>query len=499
MKQFWIIAMGCLMFETLSMGRATNLSFPENLKIGVSSAAYQIEGAWNVSGKGESIWDRWTHDNPDAIADGSNGDVAANAYYKYKEDVQLIKSMGLDFYRFSISWPRVLPTGRSNVINDDGLQYYKNLTAELVANGIEPVVTMYHWDHPHYLEEFGGWTNELMAEWFVSYARILFKALGDSVKIWTTVNEPNIFCSGGYEGLKPLGRVAPGKKLNDTGRYLCVHNMLKAHALTYRMYDKEFRKTQQGEVGIVSHCTAFVPLESSDIVFVETAFQFDCGWIHHPIQIGDYPEIMKERIAMISEAQGYEASCLPKFSDEWISLIKGTADFFGLNHYSTMLVSSDPDGVPGMYNYDSGIVQSINSSWSKQFIPELSVNPSGFRDILRWIKNAYGNPRVRVMESGYSDDGDLEDYDRVSYHHDYLMTLLRAVHEDGCNVISYSTWSLFDDFEWGGGYAPKFGVISVDFNNPDRPRTPRLSASWWTSVLKNRELQPIPTRCENLT
>lgn len=219
-----------------------------------------------------------------------------------------------------MSWTRLLPKGYANYVSEDGLNYYKNLLNELVANNIKPMVTLYHWDHPQSIEDLGGWTNDKMVEWFTEYARIVFKELGPKIKYFITINEPSIFCTKAYG----LGEYAPGKKDHGIGEYQCVHNMLKAHARTYHIYQKEFKSTQKASIGIVESCKHFYPKDANDKTSSKVAFEFKCGWTYHPIfsEEGDYPKIFKERIAEKSKLQGYPQSRLPKFTQEWIRSIR---------------------------------------------------------------------------------------------------------------------------------------------------------------------------------
>ncbi|XP_046748527.1 myrosinase 1-like [Diprion similis] len=493
MKRYLIATIICATISTVCCCDVVKLTFPSGFSLGTGSAAYQVEGAWNVSDKGENVWDYYVHNHPEIIADGSNGDVACNSYYKYKEDVALIKSTGFDFYRFSVSWSRVLPTGFANVISEDGLQYYKNLTAELVANGIEPIVTLYHWDHPQVIEEMGGWTNELIVDWFVAYARILFEALGDSVKRWVTINEPDSICGDGYEST----RLAPGKIITDIGKYLCGHNVIKAHAKTYRMYEEEFRDRQGGVIGIVLPVSGYLPYNSSYEDAADTAFQFNCGWMAHPLYFGDYPEIMKTRVALVSESQGYPRSRLPEFSDEWKAIINGTNDYLGINHYTSRFVYNDPDEELGIYNSDSGLLMTVDSSWPVATSSWLYVYPEGFGYMLRKVRDEYNNPSTWVMENGYSGADNLEDYDRINYFYEYLKEMLIAVKRDGCNVEGYGVWSILDNFEWADGYTNRFGIIRVEFDDADTNRTTKLSQAWWKKVLSKRKLQSVPTPTTN--
>ncbi|XP_011863825.1 PREDICTED: myrosinase 1-like [Vollenhovia emeryi] len=457
------------------------LSFPENFLFGTSTSAYQIEGGWNEGGKGESVWDRWTHEHPDLIRDGSNGDVACDSYHKYKEDVQLLKNMGVDFYRFSLSWTRILPTGYDNVVNQEGLDYYKNLIKELLDNGIEPFVTLYHWDHPAVFEIMGGWTNEMMVEWISDYARVVFKELGPNVKYFLTINEPVVICNNWY---------SEGKKLGYPAKYSCMHNILKAHAKIYHIYDTEFREQQQGQISIVLDCAGALPKSLSDAAAVDTFFQFHCGWVAHPIfsTTGDYPAVMKSRIAESSKLDGFSRSILPEFSPELVQYIKGTSDFFSLNHYSSKLVETVPR-VPGHAWYDYfGVKASVDPSWPKGAPDWLRVVPIGFRELLKKISNEYDYPSIFIIENGFGDRGGIFDHLRITYLHSYMKEMLSAIQENGCKVKGYAVWSLLDSFEWDIGYTVGFGLVSVNFTDPNRTRTPKHSMNWFKHVIETKQL-----------
>ncbi|XP_047122103.1 myrosinase 1-like [Schistocerca piceifrons] len=214
--------------------------FPDDFMFGAATAAYQIEGAWNEDGKGENIQDYLFHNHPEYTA-GDTGDVACDSYHKYKEDVQMLKALNANVYRFSISWARVLPTGDVDIINQPGIDYYNNLINELLANGIQPMVTMYHWDLPQALQYIGGWPNELLADYFVEYARVLFENFGDRVKWWVTFNEPATFVHGNTDV-----RMAPSQPAKGIGDYLAAHTIIKAHARVWHLYDEQFRASQNG-------------------------------------------------------------------------------------------------------------------------------------------------------------------------------------------------------------------------------------------------------------
>ncbi|KAJ9595812.1 hypothetical protein L9F63_012996, partial [Diploptera punctata] len=348
-----------------------NFTFPDGFIFGAATAAYQIEGAWDVDGKGPSIWDVFTHTYPDRIKDRSTGDDACKSYYKYKEDVSILKKMEMNFYRFSISWPRILPTGLPDNVNQKGIDHYNDLINELIANKIMPLVTMYHWDLPNYLQTFGGWTNESIIPLFENYARILFENYGDRVKWWLTFNEPQMVASG-YE----MSALAPGIFTDGVGPYLAAHNILKSHARVYRMYDQEFRGNQSGKVSIAPNIMWPIPVNTTSRDDWEATFQyllFSVGWFTDPIysEQGDYPSVMKQIIAENSAHQGFPHSRLPNFTKDEVEYIKGTADFFAFNCYTSFLVkknntipspSQSADSRVSMYRATDWI-KSKTSSW----------------------------------------------------------------------------------------------------------------------------------------
>ncbi|XP_023723771.1 myrosinase 1-like isoform X2 [Cryptotermes secundus] len=461
---------------------------PNFFTFGVATASLQIEGGWNSDGKGVNIWDTLTHDRPYLVENQDNGDVACDSYHKYKEDVQLLKDLGADFYRFSISWARVLPEGHDNIVNQAGIDYYNNLINELLANGIEPMVTMYHWDLPQALQDLGGWPNMQLAKYFEAYARILFTHFGDRVKLWITFNEPLTFVSG-YASEKGF---APAINTPGIGDYLAAHTVIHAHARVYHLYDQVFRSRQRGKVGIALNINWCEPLTNSteDIAACERYQQFNLGIYAHPIfsTEGDYPAVVKERISRNSAAQGYTTSRLPTFSPEEVEYIRGTSDFFGLNFYTAYYGKEGEEGNIPSLGRDSGLITRQDSNWISSASTWLKVVPWGFRKEFNWIKNEYNNPQVFVTENGFSDLGELNDTGRVYFYTTYLTEMLKAIHEDGCNVIGYAAWSLMDNFEWNRGYAEKFGLYHVDFNDPTRPRTPKESAKVIAEIIKTRKI-----------
>lgn len=472
---FWIAA-----------AETENLVFPDDLTIGVSGAAYQIEGAWNHSDKGESTWDSWTHKKKHLIYDQQNGDIACDSYHKYKEDIAISKDIGFNHHRLSLSWTRILPTGYSNNISKDGIEYYKNVIDEIRNKGMEPYVTIYHWDHPEYFNQYGGWLNELMVDFYVDFATVVFKELGSRVKFWTTINEPNNYCINAYG----QENYAPGMRLQEKGAYICGHNMLKAHAKTYHIYNKLFRANQGGKIGIVIPCRGNFPANLNDTESAMIAFQFDCGWMANPIfsKDGDYPKIMKERIYDNSILEGFQKSHLPSFSPEEVATIRGSSDYFGLNYYTSRLCTSMPKTDETGWYQMSGVKVFVNSAWKKALPSWAYIVPEGLGLVLRKIKEEYENPEVHILENGYADDGTLYDIPRIEFYYSHMREVFLAKNH-GCNIKSYSVWSLLDNFEWDRGYTEKFGIVHVDFNHINRTRTQKLSSIWLKKILKNRILE----------
>ncbi|XP_049766236.1 myrosinase 1-like [Schistocerca cancellata] len=271
-----LIALTAVLAVT-SAQTATN-RFPDGFLFGAVTSAYQVEGAWNEDVKGESIQDYFFHNHPEYTT-GDTGDVACDSYHKYQEDVQMLRALNADVYRFSISWSRVLPTGDVDVINQAGIDYYNNLINDLLANGIQPLVTMYHWDLPQALQYIGGWSNELLVDYFVEYARILFENFGDRVKWWITINAPAGLVNG-----YAVNEVAPSQPASGIGDYLATHTVIKAHARVWHLYDEQYRASQNGSVGITFEMDGLEPLTNSteDAEAAERARQFQVGTVALP-------------------------------------------------------------------------------------------------------------------------------------------------------------------------------------------------------------------------
>ncbi|XP_048488631.1 myrosinase 1 isoform X2 [Plutella xylostella] len=465
--------------------------FPEGFTFGVATAAHQIEGGWNENGKGENVWDHLSHNRPELIADGSSGDVATDSYHRYREDVEELAYLGVDFYRMSFSWARLLPNGRIDNVNADGVRYYNELLDALAAHNIEPLVTLFHWDLPQALQDLGGWANPHMIDYFRDYADFCYKTFGGKIKSWITFNEPYEICEDAYGDILK----APAVNSHGVGNYLCSDTLLKAHAEAYHLYNETYKPVQDGKVMISINSIWYEPKDPSNaeqVVLAETANQFKFGWFAHPIfsKEGGYPAVMIENVARNSAAEGLKRSRLTQFDEYWTARIKGTSDFLGINHYTTHLVTGagvDPGAKSPSWLKDVGAVVSTDvgtdsaSAW-------LRVVPSGFANLLRWCKSSYSDPPIYITENGYSDRGELMDYKRISYFNDYLSEILNVINDDGVRVLGYTAWTLMDNFEWRAGFSERFGLYHVNITDPALPRTAKLSADYFKQLIANREL-----------
>ncbi|XP_058806918.1 myrosinase 1-like [Phymastichus coffea] len=471
---------------TLASERELDLALPAEFLVGTASSAYQVEGAWNASGKAESVWDDFAHNHPGSIADGSNADTACDFYHRYARDAKMLKEIGLGHFRFSISWTRIFDGELATRPNPRGVRFYHDVLDELERQAILPIVTLYHWDHPRRLERLGGWTNSYMAQAFADYARFVFREFGSRVPVFVTINEPQIFCQSGYAAAE----YAPAANLSDLGKYLCLQNALKAHALAYHIYDREFRGRYKGKVGIVAQCYYYYGKSEADSAASEVAFEFNCGSVANPIfsSEGDFPPIMKQRIRETSELRNLSRSLLPDLSPRWIELIRGSSDFFGLNHYTSHVVESLPRSEQLQWPNDEGLRHSFDPAWRTTESNWLRLVPRGFGDLLRKIKRKYGNPEVLVTECGASDADLLNDRLRIDYLYAYMREMLIAIKRDGCNVKAFTVWSFLDSFEWDKGFTNHFGLVNVDFSSANLTRTFKKSASWLKAVLQSRKL-----------
>ncbi|XP_018320181.1 myrosinase 1-like [Agrilus planipennis] len=471
---------------------ASNYTFSPDFLFGTATSAYQVEGAWNESGKGENIWDHMTHNTPEFIYDESNGDIMCDSYHKYEDDFALLNDLGVNFYRFSVSWSRIYPNGHPYNPNAAGIAYYNNLIDGLLAQNIIPMLTMYHWDLPQRLQELGGWTNPLIVQLFTEYARTLLENYSDRIKYWITINEPYQICNEAYGE----NGYAPALGMSGRADYLCGHNVLKAHAAVYHLFNNTYRTRNNATMGITLSSSWYEPGSSEEEEAAERTRQFKLGVYANPVfsENGDYPQVMKDYVGNQSAIQGFSRSRLPQFTSDEIEYIKGTSDFFGLNHYSTRLVrNSPPINNTVLFENDMQTELWIDPSWPMDVVRRDAIIPWGFRKLLAYIKNTYNNPIIYVTENGCADSGELEDYVRVSYYGSYLEALLEAINEDNVNVQGYAAWTLMDNFEWRYGLIYRYGIHSINFTDPDLRRTPKLSATFYKNVIANRAVGDYPS------
>ncbi|KAM6960799.1 lactase-like protein isoform 1-T1 [Aplochiton taeniatus] len=467
-------------------------TFPVGFSWGAGSSAYQTEGAWDKDGKGLSIWDVFSH-KKGKVQRNDTGDSSCEGYYRMKDDVGLMTELKLNHYRFSISWPRLIPTGiRSDHVNEKGIKYYSELIDSLLENNITPIVTLYHWDLPQVLQDkFGGWQNISMVNHFNEFANLCFERFGNRVQYWVTFNNPWSVAVEGYE----TGEHAPGLKTKGTGAYRAAHHIIKAHAKVWHTYDTQWRVKQKGMVGISLSGDWGEPVDISnqkDIEAAERYVQFYLGWFATPIFHGDYPQVMKDFIGRKSTQQGLGTSRLPNFSSQEKSYIKGTCDFLGIGHFTTRYITeknypSGGGGGSGSYFTDRDLAELVDPRWPDPGSEWLYSVPWGFRRLLNFVKTQYGNPMVFVTENGVSEKmtcTELCDDWRIQYFKDYTNEMLKAI-RDGVNVKGYTAWSLLDKFEWDEGYTERFGLYYVDFKNKNKPRYPKASVQYYKRIISS--------------
>jgi beta-glucosidase len=449
------------------------LAFPPGFHWGAATASYQIEGAWQADGKGESIWDRFAH-TPGKVKHGHTGDVACDSYHRFREDVSLMKEMGLGSYRFSISWPRVQPTGRG-AANRAGLDYYARLVDALLAAGIRPFPTLYHWDLPQALEDDGGWPNRDLAGRFADYAEIAVRALGDRVHGWMIFNEPNIFTTMGYL----LGIHAPGRR--EPEAFLrATHVVNLAHGDAFRA----MRAAKSGlSIGTAFNMSHVDPAGDSvaDGDAAERWHRFMNEWFLRPALRGEYPEAHPKGLP--ESTMGIEPGDFER--------MRAPLDFVGINLYTRSIVRAAPaDGGPlsigalpvGGVGGDEG--PKTDFGWE--------VWPDALYQILVRISKDYDRPPIEITENGcsYGDGPDAEgvvnDRRRIDFYRGYLAAVHRAI-EDGADVRGYHAWSLLDNFEWAEGYEQRFGIVWVDFATGRR--IVKASGRWYGEVARANTLE----------
>lgn len=443
-------------------------TFPQNFVWGAATAAYQIEGAYNADGKGESIWDRFTH-QPGNILHNDTGDVACDHYHLMAQDVQLMKDLGLKSYRFSISWPRIFPAGRGQ-INQRGLDFYKRLINQLLKADISPMATLYHWDLPQKLQEIGGWVNRDVAKYFVEYANLLFQELGELVPQWITFNEPWVIAFCGHA----FGEMAPGFTSYQTALEVS-HLLLVAHGMTVQ----SFRQTNcSGEIGITLNLTPAYPASQSVVDQKSAQMQNDFvnNWYLQPLFKGSYPE---ELFKFYHDKVG-EFS----ITDGDLTMISQEIDFLGINNYSRNLIKHNPT---------ANLLETEEVKLAENEYTEMGweVYPEGIYDLLLGVKKEYNPKAIYITENGaaYADQltqNRVHDSERIAYLKGHLRSLHKAI-EQGVPLKGYYVWSLFDNFEWAFGYSKRFGLIYIDYDK--LTRIFKDSAYWYQQVIKNNYIE----------
>ena len=446
------------------------LVFPKDFFWGAATASYQIEGAWNEDGKGESIWDRFSH-TPGKVDNGDTGDVACDHYHRWRDDVALMKELGLRAYRFSVAWPRILPDGRGEV-NQAGLDFYNQLVDVLLEVGIEPFVTLYHWDLPQVLLDEGGWPVRKITDAFIEYADVVSRALGDRVKNWITLNEPWVSAFVGYS----MGHHAPGNTNQDEA-IAASHHLLLSHG---RAVPVIRANCPDAVVGIALNLSPQEPASPS--VADRKASTWVDGYINRffldPLVGRGYPQDMGQSFGNTMEF----------VQPGVLDTISVPIDFLGVNYYTRGIVRStnisEEDNEPRTVFRGDEISE---MDWE--------VYPKGLYNMLGRIYFDYAFPAIYVTENGaafvdeVSPDGQVDDPARLSYIKRHLEMVKRAI-KIGVPVKGYFAWSLLDNFEWSFGYSKRFGIVYVDFQT--QQRTPKSSARWYRKVILENELDATP-------
>ena len=464
------------------------MAFNKAFLWGSASAAYQIEGAYNEDSKGPSIWDIWAH-IPGKTFEGTNGDVACDHYHRYKEDVALMKEMGLKTYRFSLYWSRILPNGTGE-INETGIAFYNNLINELVSHGIEPMITLYHWDLPQALQDkYKGWESREIIDDFVSYSKVCFENFSDRVKYWIVMNEPNIFTALGYQ----LKLHPPG--VSDETLYLkTFHHTALAHALTVLAYK------EAGYDGQIGSSIAYTPsyAETDKPADIKAKVMFDATgplWYLDGYYKGRYPE---EGISYFTNK-----GVMPVVTEADINVMVQAAtlcDFIGINYYQTATIAHNPEdgvgftsmntagkkgtqsesGVPGLY-------KQVHNTKLEYTDWDWAIDPDGLRYGLEIIHKRYALPII-ISENGLgaydslTDDGQINDDYRIDFLRKHIKACDEAI-ENGVNLLAYCTWSFTDLLSWLNGFKKRYGFVYIDFESGTLERTKKKSFEWYKHVI----------------
>jgi beta-glucosidase len=443
----------------------TDTTFPAGFVWGAATSAYQIEGSPLADGAGASIWHHFAH-TPGKIADNSNGDVACDHYRRFADDVRLMRDLGVQAYRFSVSWPRVMPDGIGRT-NRLGIDFYSRLVDTLLEHKIEPMVTLYHWDLPAALDDRGGWAATEVADWFADYAQVMFHSLGDRVSLWATINEPWVVMDHGYVE----GEHAPGKR-DLRAAAMVAKNLLRAHALAVQAG----RAVGDYRIGLVVNLVPVHPASESTADHAAAA-RLDAYLNRQfldPVLLGEYP----------AELPDVYGGAWQSWDSVELARVHQPLDFVGVNYYLRLVVRDDPTRAPTR----SRIVPQAKCPHTAM---DWEVYPQGLTDTLKWVRERYGNLPIYITENGaafddHHDGADIvDDPQRVQYLRSHLQAARQAI-AAGVDLRGYFVWSLLDNFEWGRGYSKRFGILNVDF--PTQQRVLKSSARFYADVIRTNGL-----------
>ncbi len=447
------------------------MSFRKDFVWGAATSSYQIEGAYNEDGKGLSVWDM-VCEKEGFVYEGHTGKIACDHYHRYKEDVAILKKLGIKAYRFSISWPRIFPDGTGKV-NAAGLVFYDNLINELIANGIEPYITLYHWDLPLALHRRGGWLNRDIADWFAEYAALIAKRYSDRVKKFITINEPQCVIGAGYIE----GGDAPGLKVSVSDAVVAAHNLMLAHGKAV----KAMRENGAPDIliGYAPTGSGTYPHDESSKADIKAArdayfeirngkidWSWSVSWWSDPVVLGEYP---KDGLAYLGEY-------LPDTWQEDLKTICQPLDFYCQNIYNGREFKAGENGYEKVRRYE-GFPRTANG-WP--------ITPGAIKWAAKFLYERYKLP-IYITENGLSChdtvslDGKVHDPNRIDFLHRYILALREAA-EEGADIRGYFQWSLMDNFEWGLGYSERFGIVFVDFVTQER--IIKDSGYWYSNVIK---------------
>lgn len=449
--------------------------FPRGFLWGAATASYQIEGAWNEDGRGETIWDRFSH-TPGKVVDGGTGDVACDHYHRWQEDIALMQQLGLQAYRFSVAWSRILPAGRGK-INQAGLDFYSRLVDGLLAAGIKPFVTLFHWDLPQALQDEGGWANRATIDAFVEYTDVITSCLGDRVQHWITHNEPSVFAFVG----NLFGGHAPG--LQDMPTALRVaHHLLLSHGRAIPVIRRNVPQAQAGITLNINYSQAASNSAPDHNVLRHGAGMWT-RWFTDPLYGRHYPaDLVADYIR-----QGHLPASGPDFLEAGdYDEIAARTDFLGVNYYTRQVMRDRT--IPEAENMPQTVFQAPRDEIHYQEMPDWEIYPDGLRHVLSWLYFTYQMPALYVTENGasFSDgpdaSGRIADQRRLDFLRGHFTAAQRAI-EAGVPLRGYFVWSLLDNFEWGLGYTQRFGIVWVDYKT--QARLPKDSALWYQSVIRD--------------